>query len=521
MPEPAFSAPNPRATGLRASDTGVRGKLPPQALEVEQAVLGAILLERDALAKVTDALRAEIFYKPAHQEIFNAAVELFHNGEPVDLHTLTQALRRLGTLQQVGGPVYLAELTQHVASAANVEFHARILVQKFIQRELIQVCSELQLDAYDDTKDVFETLNEAEQKLYGLSGDNLRREAESMKSLGEKVEERLQELAKRKGGLTGISSGYSQLDRLTSGWQKSDLVILAARPGMGKTAFALNLARNAAMDANTPVLLFSLEMGATQLAQRLVAAEAEIDSQRMRTGQLDDYMWTQLHDRVGKLSAAPIYIDDTPGLNVYDLRAKCRRLKADKGIGMVMIDYLQLMSGDGNKNSNREQEISKISRSLKMLAKELDIPVLALSQLSRAVETRSGDKRPMLSDLRESGAIEQDADMVMFLYRPDYYPDAPNPEGVNSQGICEVIIAKQRNGPVDTVQLQFVKEFGKFRDLPAGGYGGYGDFTQSYDYSGSGTGTFMPESGTNITLPSKMNDADEAADLDESFEAPF
>ena len=438
------------------------GKVPPQALDLEEAVLGALMLERDALPKIVDTLHAEAFYKPAHQVIFEATLALFQASEPVDLLTVCEQLRRMGQLELVGGAAYVAELTGRVASAANIEYHAHILLQKYIQRKLITTCDEVVQKAFEDTTDVFDLLDEAEQNLYQLSSNNLRRETRSMEQLAFQTLKLLEELKHKEDGVTGITTGFRRLDELTAGWQKSDLVIIAARPAMGKTAFVLSVARNAALIAQKPVALFSLEMSAVQLVQRLICAEAELDAQKVRTGRLEPHEWAQLNARIGSLSKAPIYIDDTPGLTVYDLRAKCRRLKSERGIEMVIIDYLQLMDGDKGRNSNREQEISAISRALKKLAKELDLPVIALSQLSRAVETRGGDKRPMLSDLRESGAIEQDADVVMFLYRPEYYGLTETESGEATAGLCEVIIGKQRNGPTDTAPLTFVNRFGKF-----------------------------------------------------------
>jgi len=481
------SIPNPLTSERRkaplnpiASGYSMASKLPPQATELEQAVLGALMLEKDALSKVIDTLRPEVFYKTAHRHIFEAIVSLFQASEPVDLLTVTHQLRKQGLLDISGGPHYVSELTTHVASAANIEFHSHVLLQKFISRELIKTCDDSVKQAYEDTADVFDLLDGLEQKLYQLSSDNLRRETQSMESLTLQTIRKLEEMRTKADGVTGITTGFKRLDELTAGWHKTDLVIIAARPAMGKTAFVLSIARNAAIMAKKPVAIFSLEMAATQLVQRLLVSEAELDAQNVRTGRLAEHEWHQLNTRLGAISKAPIYIDDTPGLSVYDLRAKCRRLKAEKGIELIIIDYLQLMEADnrgGARGGNREQEISTISRALKKLAKELDVPVIALSQLSRAVETRGGDKRPMLSDLRESGAIEQDADMVMFLYRPEYYGLESLEDGTPSQGVCEIIIGKQRNGPTDTARLHFINRFGKF-----------GDFgTMNHYYSGNQT----------------------------------
>jgi replicative DNA helicase len=480
-------------------------RMPPQALEIEEAVLGAIMLERDALPNVVDILRPEVFYLPAHQEIYNAMMELFQNSNPIDILTLKNQLQYRGTLEEAGGSAYVTELSSKVASAANIEYHATLLVQKHIKREVINICSKLQREAYQDTTDPLELLDMAEQELYSLSGDNLRREAQSMERLTLQTINHLEELRNREESITGIPTGFATLDEMTSGWQRSDLIIIAARPSMGKTAFMLSVARNAAMLENRPVLLFSLEMGAQQLALRLMCAEAELDNSRVRNGQMEGYEWEQLTDRIGDLSKAPIYIDDTPGLSIYDMRAKCRRFKAEKGIDMIIVDYLQLMQGTGrNNNTNREQEISGISRSLKMLAKELDVPVIALSQLSRKVEDRGSDKRPMLSDLRESGAIEQDADVVMFIYRPEFYNFMTDAEGNSTEGVAEIIVGKHRNGPVGTAQLQFIKQYGKFTDLQPGLESGFSMLQQQSAAPSGG--------GNTVRLPSKMNDTQDEED---------
>ncbi len=380
----------------------VFGKVQPQALPLEEAVLGAIMLDKDALPVILDILNAESFYSDAHQLIFRAMLRLFEKTQPVDLLTVTEELKKSGDLDKTGGPYYLVELTNRVASAANIEYHARIITQKHIQRELIRVSTKIIKDAFEDTTDVFNLLDEAEQGLFSITQQNLSRSYESMGSLTSRALKQLEELSQKKSGLTGVPTGFTDLDRLTSGWQPSDLIIVAARPGMGKTSFTLALARNAAVDFDKPVALFSLEMSNVQLVQRLISMEAEISGSKLRNGQLEDYEWQQLQSAIEKMSEVPIYIDDTPGINIFELRAKCRRMKMQHDIQMVVIDYLQLMSGgpDSGKG-NREQEISMISRSLKSLAKELNVPVIALSQLSRAVETRGGDKRPMLSDLRE------------------------------------------------------------------------------------------------------------------------
>ncbi|MEL7342242.1 MAG: replicative DNA helicase, partial [Bacteroidota bacterium] len=357
----------------------------------------------------------------ANRDIFEVILELFQNSDPVDILTVKNALKKAGKLSISGGPLYLTELTSRVASAANIEYHARIVAEKFILRSLIKVSDSVVQSAYDETTDVFELLDTAEQSLFEISETNLRRNYMAMPELVMKTLEKLEEMRGKDSSVTGIPSGIVELDKSTAGFHKTDLVIVAARPAMGKTALTLTLARNAAIRFGEPVAFFSLEMAAVQLTQRMIVSESELDAQKVRTGRLEEYEWKQLITRIGNLSKAPIFIDDTPGLSIWDLRAKARRLKAEKGIGIIVIDYLQLMTGPANKSGNREQEIAAISRSLKEIAKELDVCVIALSQLSRAVESRGGDKRPVLSDLRESGSIEQDADIVMFLYRPDYY----------------------------------------------------------------------------------------------------
>ncbi len=479
--------------------SGQLGKLPPQAVEVEEAVLGALMLERDALSTVIDILKAESFYKDAHQKIYEAIVQLFNNSEPVDLKTVVHQLRKSGTLEAVGGAYYIAELTSKVNSAANIEYHARIIAEQSIKRELIRISSEIQHDAYEDTTDVFQLLDRAEQSLFDVSESHIRKNYDKMSALLGLAIQEIEDRKNKEDGLTGVPSGFTALDRVTSGWQPSDLVIIAARPGMGKTAFVLSALRNAAIDFKKPVAIFSLEMSSVQLVNRLISAEAELESEKIKRGDLADYEWEQLLHKTAKLSDAPIFIDDTPGLSILELRAKCRRLVAQHGVSLIIIDYLQLMTGDTTKNAggNREQEIASISRALKGIAKELNVPVLALSQLSRAVETRGGDKKPQLSDLRESGSIEQDADMVMFLYRPEYYGITQDEEGMPLNGTGEVIIAKHRNGRLENVQLKFIGKFTKFTDL---------DDLGTADTYGRSFPTDGSNSDFTITLPSKANE---------------
>ncbi|WP_026952425.1 replicative DNA helicase [Algoriphagus mannitolivorans] len=459
--------------------TNFLGKVPPQAVDLEMAVLGALMLEKDALTNVIDILKVESFYKEAHKVIFQAILDLFSDSQPIDLLTVTTQLRKSGTLEIAGGAFYITELTSKVASAANIEYHSRIITEQAIKRDLIRISSEIQKDAFEDTTDVFELLDKMEQNLFEISEKNIRKNYSDMRSIMRDAIAELEERKNQKDGLTGVPSGMVALDRVTSGWQKSDLVIIAARPAMGKTAFVLSVLRNAAVDHNRPVAIFSLEMSAVQLVNRLISSEAELDSEKIKKGTLAEHEWAQLVHKTAKLSKAPLYVDDTPALSILELRAKARKLKAQHDIQMIVIDYLQLMSGDtkGGGGGNREQEIASISRALKKIAKELSIPVIALSQLSRAVETRGGDKRPQLSDLRESGAIEQDADMVMFLYRPEYYGITEDEGGASTAGVGEVIIAKHRNGSLDNVKLRFVGRFTKFTDF---------DFTSNYPSNPSG-----------------------------------
>lgn len=440
------------------------GRVPPQATDLEEVVLGALMLQKEAINAVIDILQPEVFYKEAHQKIFAAIKSLFTKSEPVDILTVTNELKFAGELEIIGGPYYISQLTNRVVSSANIEFHARIILQKHIQRELIRISSEIIRDAYEDTTDVFDLLDKAEANLFAVSESNLRRSFSTMPDLVNIAIKDIENARLSDNSLRGVPSGYSQLDRITQGWQKSDLIILAARPSMGKTALALNLARNAAVSFNKPVAFFSLEMSSVQLVTRLISSESFLPAEKLRKGDLAQYEWQQLTTKIAPLVQAKMYIDDTPQLSVFELRAKCRRLKEQFQIQMVFVDYLQLMTTGGENKGNREQEISNISRSLKSLAKELDIPVLALSQLSRSVESRPGSKKPILSDLRESGAIEQDADMVIFIYRPEYYGLTEDGENNNTQGLAVINIAKHRNGKLGDVNLKFVGQYARFED---------------------------------------------------------
>ncbi len=488
--------------------TMVYGKVPPQAKDLEEAVLGAIMLEKSAFDTVVEILKPECFYVDANQRIYRAMQSLAQKSQPIDILTVVEELKFKEELEMVGGPYYVTRLTNTVVSTANIEAHSRIVLQKFIQRELIRISGEIISDSYEDSTDVFDLLDEAESKLFEITNNHLRKNFDPIDRVLVKTIQRIEDLRNRNDDFTGVPSGFAGLDRVTYGWQNTDLIILAARPAVGKTAFALNLARNAALHPTkpTPVGVFSLEMSAGQLVQRILAAESEIMLEKSARGKLEEHEMKQLYARgIQRLAQAPIFIDDTPALNIFELRAKCRRLRNKHNIGMIIIDYLQLMSGTAeNRNANREQEISKISRDLKGLAKELGVPIIALSQLSREVEKRKeGNKMPQLSDLRESGAIEQDADMVMFLYRPEYYDITSNEMGESNRGETHVRVAKHRNGSLETIKLRALLHIQKFVDWD-------GD-----DYSGIGLppgGSWKPVQDTDgpklyIERGSKMNDS--------------
>lgn len=459
----------------------VYGKVPPQAPELEEAVLGAIMLEKEKLAEVLEIIQSvECFYVDANQKIYAAIRRLFDKGSPVDLLTVTEELRKSNELEIVGGAYYLTRLTMSVVSSAHVEAHARIVMEKFIQRELIRISGNVIGDAYEDSTDVFDLLDKAESSLYEITDKHLRKNFKSLKDVLVATVHEIEENKNKKDDLTGVLSGYVPLDKLTSGWQKTDLIILAARPSVGKTAFALNLAMNAAMNSAKPypVAVFSLEMGAGQIVKRMLSAITEVPMESITRGRMEEHEFVQLTQRMNKLAKAPIYLDDQAALNIFELRAKARRLKQRHDIQLIIIDYLQLMQANTDKGGNREQEISKISRDLKALAKELDIPIIALSQLNRSVESRKESKVPQLSDLRESGAIEQDADLVMFLYRPEYYGINNDEMGQPVAGETHIHVAKHRNGSTDTVKVRFIKEYQRFVDLEEGGFGNFsGGFT--------------------------------------------
>lgn len=438
--------------------------LQPQATDIERTVLGALMIDKDAFAIVSETLHPETFYEPRNQKIYKAIQTLSIEENPIDILTVTEELRREGTLNDVGGPAYIVELSSRVASSANIEYHAKILAQKFLARQLISFASVIETKAFDETVDVDELMQEAEGSLFELSRKNMRQDYTHIEPIITIAVENIQKSAGNKDGITGIATGYDKLDDYTSGWQKSDLVIIAGRPAMGKTSFALSLAKNIAVDNGTPMAFFSLEMSNVQLVNRLISNVCEIEGKKILNGQLDDEEWKRLDKNIGKLQSAPIYIDDTPGMSIFELRTKARRLVREKGVKIIMIDYLQLMNANGARFGSRQEEVSTISRSLKGLAKELDIPVLALSQLNRTVEGREGPegKRPQLSDLRESGAIEQDADMVLFVHRPEYYRILADEKGNDLRGKAQIIIAKHRKGGTGDVLLDFHGEFTRF-----------------------------------------------------------
>ncbi len=486
----------------------VYGKVPPQAKDLEEAVLGAVMLEKAAFDTVVEILKPECFYVDAHQRIFKAMKSLANKSQPIDILTVVEELRSSEELDVVGGPYYVTRLTNAVVSSANIEAHSRIVLQKFIQRELIRISGEIIGDAYEDSTDVFDLLDQAESKIYEVTSTHLRNNYETLDSVLVKTIQRIEDMRHKNEDITGVPTGFAALDRVTYGWQNSDLIILAARPSVGKTAFALNLARNAVMNKKkpTPVALFSLEMSAGQLVQRILSAESEIHLEKIARGRMEEHEMQQLYKRgIQPLSQAKLFIDDTPALNIFELRAKCRRLKNTSDIGLIIIDYLQLMSGTGeNRNSNREQEISNISRSLKALAKELQVPIIALSQLSREVEKRKdGNKMPQLSDLRESGAIEQDADMVCFIYRPEYHELTANEMGESIKGETYLRIAKHRNGSLENLKFRAKLEIQKFYEDDNDNFGGNpmpgGNWKPVSDIDGGGARMF-------IQTGSKMND---------------
>ena len=443
------------------------GHRQPQNLEMETAVLGALMNEQDAFGQVAEILRPESFYEHKNQLVYEAIRDLAAQQKPVDVITVVEQLDQKGHLEEVGGMQYVAALSDAVISSAHVEYHARIIQQKFLARQLITYASRIQQHAFDPGTDVDDLMQEAEGKLFELSQSNMKKDYTQINPVIKEAYDMLQRAAARTDGLSGLSSGFDRLDKMTSGWQNSDLIIIAARPAMGKTAFVISMIRKMAVDMKTPCAMFSLEMANVQLVNRLIVNVCEITGEKIKSGQLAPYEWSQLDTRITQLYDAPIYVDDTPSLSVFELRTKARRLVREHGVKIIMIDYLQLMNASGMSYGSRQEEVSTISRSLKQLAKELNIPIIALSQLNRGVESREGPegKRPQLSDLRESGAIEQDADMVCFIHRPEYYKIYQDEKGRDLRGKAEIIIAKHRNGAVGDVRLRFVGQFARFQNL--------------------------------------------------------
>ena len=479
----------------------LNGIAPPQAIELEQAVLGALLLEKDAIIDVQEYINVDTFYTEEHRLIFKAIQELSTEMKAIDLYTVTERLKSQKLLTKVGGAGYLAQLTQRVASAAHVEFHAKIIAQKYVQRELIRSATEIQRRSYDEEVDVTELIGFAEQEIFRVSEGNVKRSVQVASDILRKALAQIEEASKSAGEYNGVRSGFTDIDSVTLGWQRSDLIIIAARPSMGKTAFVLTMARNMAVEFKTPVAFFSLEMSSVQLMNRLIVAETQLDSKALRTGNLTPDQWVHLEKQTVELGRSPLFVDDTPALSVYEFRSKARRLKTQHDIQLIIIDYLQLMTAaTPETRGNREQEVSLISRTLKAIAKELDVPIIALSQLSRNVENRGGTKRPQLSDLRESGAIEQDADVVAFIHRPEYYGLTTSENGLPTAGMAEIIIAKHRNGEVTDVPMRFIKEQAKFADADASAVaaitsGGRVQMQESYDYTASSSNSMMPPMG--------------------------
>ncbi|MBQ5622474.1 MAG: replicative DNA helicase, partial [Alistipes sp.] len=430
----------------KVTETAVVGTVPPQAVELEQAVLGALMLEKDSIISVQEYVSADAFYTEEHRTIYRAIESLSAELKPIDLYTVTERLKVRKELKKVGGAAYLANLTQKVGSAANVEFHAKIIAQKYVQRELIRSATEIQRRSYDEDQDVTDLIGYAEGEIFKVAEGHVRRSVQNAKDVLAKALAQIEEASKNTSAFNGVPSGFMALDRVTLGWQPSDLVIIAARPSMGKTAFVLSMARNMAIDYESPVAFFSLEMSAVQLMMRLIVAETGLAGNDIKSGRLTPDQWRHLESATRPLGTAPLYIDDTPALSVFEFRSKARRLKMRHDIKIIVIDYLQLMTGNQDSKGNREQEVAFISRTLKAIAKELNVPMIALSQLSRATETRGGSKRPQLSDLRESGAIEQDADIVAFIHRPEYYGINTDENGMPTAGMAEIILAKHRNG---------------------------------------------------------------------------
>ncbi|MDR2890101.1 MAG: replicative DNA helicase [Alistipes sp.] len=482
------------------------GIVPPQAVELEEAILGALMLEKDSVIAVQEYLTADAFYKEAHRTIFRAIEKLSAELSPIDLYTVTERLRKEGDLKAVGGPTFLAELTQRVGSAAHVEYHAKIIAQKYVQRELIRASTEIQKRSYDESVDVTDLIDYAEGEIMNVSEGHMQRSVQSSSDILRRTMQAIEEASKNEGSFNGVPSGFVGIDRVTMGWQPSDLVIVAARPSMGKTAFTLSMARNMAIDHKVPVAFFSLEMASVQLMMRLIVAESGLDSRAVKSGQLSPEQWRHLEDSIKPFQNAPMFIDDTPALSVFEFRSKVRRLKTQHDIKLIIIDYLQLMTGSNDAKGNREQEVAGISRTLKAIAKELNVPIIALSQLNRAAELRGGSKKPQLSDLRESGAIEQDADIVAFIHRPEYFGMKVDEDNIPlPPGLAEFIIAKHRNGATDTVRLKFRKEQARFLDMEDD----YGDVESSLGTGsgfGAGAGGFGASGGAGLGLAALVDE---------------
>ncbi|MDO4757913.1 MAG: replicative DNA helicase [Rikenellaceae bacterium] len=466
--------------------TEVTGNVPPQAVELEEAVLGALMLEKDAIIAVQEYLTPEAFYTEEHRLIYRAISELSMELKPIDLYTVTERLKVKQELKKVGGAVYLAQLTQKVAAAANVEFHAKIVAQKYVQRELIRSATEIQKRSYDESTDVTELIGFAEGEIFKVAEGHVKRSVQSSGDILSRALAQIEEASKNTSAISGVPSGYNSIDRVTLGWQLSDLIIIAARPAMGKTAFVLSMARNMAVEYEQGVAFFSLEMSAVQLMMRLIVAETGLDGKDVKSGRLSPEQWRHLESATRPLATAPLFIDDTPALSVFEFRSKARRLKIHHDIKIIIIDYLQLMTGNTDTKGNREQEVAFISRTLKAIAKELNIPIIALSQLSRQTEMRGGSKRPQLSDLRESGAIEQDADIVSFIHRPEYYGITQDENGISTAGLAEIILAKHRNGAVCDIKLRFINEQARFVDPDDAQAPQLSEGQQAYDDYASG-----------------------------------
>jgi replicative DNA helicase len=495
------------------------GRVPPQAVELEQAVLGALLLNQTIMDEVLMIVNTDSFYDPRHTSIFKAIYDLYKSSKAIDILTVINRLKSLSELELAGGASYISTLTSNIASTANVESHARIVSEKYIQREIIRLSSELLSEAFNDGADIFELINKVESGLFEITSKNIKKNADEMRDVVYQAVLEIEEARKNKEGISGIPTGFRDLDKITGGWQRSDMIVIAARPAMGKTAFVLSMARNIAVDFGKAVAIFSLEMSSVQLVKRLISSETKLTGDQIMKGKLQDHEMQQLHSRIQKLIEAPIYIDDTPGLSVFDFRAKCRKLKSTKNIDIIIIDYLQLMSGGPQKgNGNREQEISIISRTIKEVAKELNVPVIALAQLSRSVETRGGSGgRPILSDLRESGSIEQDADIVSFIYRAEKYGITVDGEtGESNIGVGEIIIEKHRNGELANIRLGFVGQFTMFTNL-----NDYDDSPVANVILNNDKSFESDDDGNKrYIFQSKMNEDDTDFNLD-NFETPF